>query len=337
MSEQEPDPGAQPTPPSQAPETDRENGAANTEVDASAAFATGPQTAAAAEGIAESEPAGEREPEPAAAPEITPQTPPARNARRRTGLIAGLGVGYAILAAGTAFGVIADASPAPVDVTAVNASAFAAEAGSAPASGSARPGSTTSPSAVASSAAPTTAPLTTASPVSTVTGSVSDGVHRGDLRYFLVAPPQGPSSVQGDPDGATETLDDVVKDFYGGTSSVAGYLREDDFKSACTLTYQDSTIGANVTIELIQFGSSSEASNWQSDFLDDAPGTKHISVPGESSAEGWSLSSDGGYSLLGVYHEGDTFFQVQIYGDQPIPASDLGKLVGAQHSRLANG
>jgi hypothetical protein len=342
VSEQEPDPGAQPTPQPRASESDPEPGAANTEVFASAEFATGPQAAAAPEGFAEPESATEpvvttesgvsTEPEPATEPALSAKQQPAARTRRRTGLVVGLGLGYAVLAAGTAFGVIAGASPAPVNVTAVDDSAYAAIARAASASAAAQSASPAAPSAAATTASPTTA-----SPTSTLTGSVSDGVHHGDLRYFLLSPPQGPSSVQGDPDGTTETLDDVVKDFYGGTSSVAGYLQQDDFESACTLTYQDSTIGANVTIQLIRFGSASDASDWQSGFTDDGTGTKQISVPGESSAEGWSYSSNGGYSLLGVDHEGDTFFQVQVYGAQSIPASDLGRLVAAQHAKLANG
>lgn len=261
-----------------------------------------------------------------------------RKARRRTtGLILGLGVGYVVLAAGTAFGVIASRSPAPVDVTAVDASAYAAAARAASASATAQPKSSPSPAADASNPAPSQAPSTKAAPVSTVTGTVSDGVHHGDLRYFLVPAPQGPSSVQGDPDGDTETLNQVAQDFYGGSSTVEGYLRKGGFKAACTRTYQDSSMGANVTVELIQFDSSSEAADWTAGFTYNGSGTKKISVPGESAAEGWSFSSDGGSGVLGVYREGDTFFQVQIYGAASIPASDLGKLISAEHSRLAKG
>jgi hypothetical protein len=310
VSEQEPDPGAQPTP----SEAEPESGAANTEVLARAEFATGPEKT---------------------------EPPRARERRPRTRVILGIGAGYAILAAGTAFGVIAHGSPAPVDVTAVNASAYAAAAALAASGGPITPASSASHDTTHSAAAPTTAAspttATTATPVPTVTGSVSDGIHSGDLRYFLLPPPQGPSSVQGDPDGTTETLGVVVQDFYGGSSTVSGYLRQDGFKTACARTYQDSTLGANVTIELIQFGDPDESSAWLSGFSYDASGARSISVPGESTAEGWSRSSNGGSALLGVYREGDTFFQVSVYGTSPLPASDLGELIAAQHSRLANG
>jgi hypothetical protein len=248
---------------------------------------------------------------------------------RRTGWIVGLGVGYAVLAAGTAFGVIGSKSPAPVDVTAVNASAYAAPVGASSAS-------TKSGATASASAAPTTAAPTTATPTSTVTGTVSGGVHHGDLRFFLVPPPQGASSVQGDPDGTAETIDDVVAD-YSDPSQVKDSLKEIGFKAACDRTYQDSTIGANVTIQLVQFGSSSASSEWLSSFSYSGDGYASIPVSGESGAEGWSYAKDGNYELIGVYRDGDTFFQVEIFGAQSIPAAELGKVVKAEHARLANG
>lgn len=263
---------------------------------------------------------------------------PTRAAKGRRGRwIAGLGVGYVVLAAGTAFGVIAGHSPAPVDVTAVNASVYAAPLGSPGASSLGTASAKASPSKAASTtAAPTSAAPTSASPTSTVTGSVSDGVHSGDLRYFLLPPPQGSSSVQGDPDGTTESLSDLVSE-YGGSSDVRSFLKQSDFKAACTRTYQDSSMGANVTIELIQFGSSSGSSDWMSGFQLNGDGFKSISVPGESGASGWSYQKDGQYQLTATYREGDTFFQVTIYATQSIPASDLGQVVSAEHSRLADG
>lgn len=382
MSDPEPAPGAQ-----AAPGPESETGAANTEVFASAAFATGPgegPDAPAAEAAQNTDIPGQTAPGGHAADGSIPGSipgsvpgghsagesapgglesgqyipggyapgadaagiavvfgaarpgPPAVKARRGRWIV-GLGAAYVVLAAGTAFGVIAGTSPAAVDVTAVNASAYAGELASA--SAAATPTSSASAKAKAgasASSAPTSAPPTSASPTSTVTGSVSGGVHKGDLRFFLLPPPQGPSSVQGDPDGDTESLDDVVQE-YGGTSDVRSLLKQLSFKAACARTYQDSTIGANVNIELIRFASSSDASNWFSGFALDGAGFKHISVPGESGADGWSYEKDGNYQLVGVYRDGDTFFNVTIYATQSIPASALGSIIKAQHSRLANG
>lgn len=254
---------------------------------------------------------------------------------RRAGWAIGLGMGYVVLAAGTAFGVIIDKSPAPVDVTAVNASAYAVPVGSASATASAKSGTGAKPSASATTAAPTT-PAASPTPTSTVTGSVSDGIHRGDLRFFLLPPPQGPSSVQGDPDGTTDTLAEAVA-AYDGDSSQESILKDYGFKAACDRVFQDSAIGANVSIELIQFKSSSDAEQWTESFGLDGSGFAGISVPGASSAKGWSYAKDGSYTLIGMEREGDTFFEIDVYGTQPVPAADLGKLVNGQHSRLANG
>jgi hypothetical protein len=257
--------------------------------------------------------------------------------RGRFGWVLGLGLGYVILAAGTAFGVIIDKSPAAVDVTAVNASAYAAAAsdtGSAGASASAH-----AAGSAKASASPTAAPTSaspTPTPSSTVTGSVSDGIHSGDLRYFLLPPPQGPSSVQGDPDGNTETLDEAVA-AYGGGSGQATQLQEAGFKAGCDRTYQDSTMGANVEIQLIQFDSTEDAQDWTESFGLSGAGFASISVPGLSDAKGWSYADDGSYNLVGLYDEGDTFFEVQIYSTQAIAAQDLAQVLDAEHDRLAHG
>ena len=366
MSDQEPDPGETPT--AATPEPESEPGAEATEAFADTASGAAPAQSAeqppeqpelptnvgkSPEGTALEGQWGQQSEPPTSVGESTEPTGRAGRAGRSTGgrgravWAIGLGVGYVILAAGTAFGVIIDKTPAAVDVTAANASAYAAPVGAgsqavgtsgaggktgAAATGSAKAKSSPSPTTAPTTASPTPTPT----PSSTVTGSVSDGIHSGDLRYFLVTPPQGPSSVQGDPDGTTETLDEAVV-AYGGDSSQASILQDAGFKAACERTYQDSTLGANVDVQLIQFKSSDEAEAWTESFGLSGAGFASISVPGVSGAKGWSYAKDGGYNLVGIYREGDTFFQVEIYGTQALPAADLGQVVSAEHSRLANG
>ena len=336
MSDPLPDPGGSPSAATPGPQS--EPGVGDTEVFASAEFATGPREAADSP-TESAQPAQSPEPVAPPAPVQWPAPPAGKSGRRAVWAI-GLGVGYVVLAAGTAFGVIIDKSPTAVDVTAVNASAYAAPVSaagtsSAPAKQGTKSTSSASPAAAPTTQAPTSAP-SAATPTSTVTGSVSGGIHSGDLRYFLVPPPQGPSSVQGNPDGTIETLAEAVT-AYGGDSSQDSILQGMGFKAACTRTYQDSTIGANVSVQLIQFKSAYDAEQWTSSFGLSGAGFASISVPGVSGAKGWSYASSGTYNLVGVYREGDTFFQVQVYGTQLIPAPDLGQIVGAQHSRLANG
>jgi hypothetical protein len=334
VSDQEPDPGEPPA--AAAPEPQSEPGAGNAaESFADTAISAAPREFAAGPGEHEQLP--------------TSVGKARRGSSRRVAWTVGLGLGYVVLAAGTAFGVIIDKSPTPVDVTAVNASVYAAPLGSASGSGAGaagvaatasqgtKSGGATPKASPSPSAAPSTAsPTPSAAPTSTVTGSVSDGTHSGDLRYFLLPPPQGPSSVQGDPDGTTETLDDVLTT-YTDPSQIRTSLEQDGLKAACTRTYQDSTMGANVTVQLMQFDSSDEASQWLSGYTYNGGGYQSISVSGESGAVGWSYAKDGTYELVGAYHEGDTFFEVTIYGADVIPAQDLGQVISAEHSRLADG
>ncbi len=251
---------------------------------------------------------------------------PAPAKRRNRGLIiTAIGASYLVLAAGTAAAVVAVASPAPVDIAALSSpSTGASGAGRASASATAA-----SPSA---SASPSPSP----SPKSTVVGSVKDGVHSGDLRYFLLPPPDGPSSVQGNPDGDTESMSDVVKQ-YGGSSDVKSFLNQMSFKGGARRTYQDSAMGANVSIELLQFGSSDDATNWLQGFQLNSSGWTTFSIPGESGATAREKNSDGLDDLIGVYAEGDTFYEITIFGTQTVPHSDLANLMTGEHGRLAHG
>jgi len=253
-----------------------------------------------------------------------------KNTKKNRGAFIGIvGLVYAVLAGGTAAAVVAIASPAPVHVTALGGSSATAS-GTAGAAGSGSAGS-------AGAALPTsTGPVTFAAPVptSTVTGSVHDGVHSGDLRYFLLPAPQGPSSVEGNPDGTTETLANIVSEYGGGYTKQN--LSQLDFTGACTRTYQDSTLGANVTIELLQFSTHSDAQEWLN-LLSKPSGTTSVSIPGETGSIGWLQSGNGSYQLNGTYVEGDTFFSVAVFGIQEIGTGSLVTLMNSQYSRLANG
>lgn len=248
----------------------------------------------------------------------------ATKTRSRALIATAVGVSYLVLAAGTAAAVVAVASPAPVNFAAL-ASPSTSGSNAASGSGSASPSASASPS-----------PSPSPSPKSTVTGSVNNGVHHGDLRYFLLPPPNSPSSIQGNPDGNAESLSDVVTE-YGGTSDTKSFLTGLGFKAGANRTYQDSTLGANVSIELIQFGSSGSASEWLQGFSLNGNGWNSFSVSGESGASAREKSTDGYDNLIGVYAEGDTFYEVTIYGMGTLPHADLSNLMTAEHSRLSHG
>ncbi|MBS2961795.1 hypothetical protein KGA66_01955 [Actinocrinis puniceicyclus] len=262
------------------------------------------------------------------APPDPPASPPAAKRRSRTLIATVVGASYLVLAAGTAAAVVAVASPAPVDVTAL-------ASGSAAATASGAGGRSAGASATASASA-SPSPSPSPSPRSTVVGSVHNGVHSGDLRYFLLPPPNSPSSIQGDPDGTAETLSDVLKG-YGGSSDVKSYLQQAGFKRGATRTYQDSKLGANVSIELLQFDSSDGADSWLQGFYLSGSGWTSFSVPGEGGAKAREKKSDGADSLIGVYAQGDTFYQITVFGTQALPHGDLSDLMIAEHGRLAHG
>lgn len=256
-----------------------------------------------------------------------PALPTPAKRRSRALIITAVGASYLVLAAGTAAAVVAIASPAPVDVAAALASTSASTGAGASSTASAS-------ASAAPSASPSPSP--SPSPASTVVGSVKDGTHSGDLRYFLLPPPDGPSSVQGDPDGNKESASDIVKE-YGGSSDVKSALSQLGFKGGALRTYQDSTMGANVSIELLQFDSSGDADSWMQGFQLNGSGWTSFSIPGESGATAREKNADNLDSLIGVYAEGDTFYQITVYGTQTLPHSDLADLMTAEHGRLAHG
>lgn len=272
-------------------------------------------TDAAAEAMAASAPAADT-------PDTASDTP--RRQRHRALIATAIGASYVALAAGTAAAVVAVASPAPVNVAAL-ASTSASPAATSPSSASAS-------STVRVSASPSPSP----SPRSTVVGSVRDGVHRGDLRYFLLPPPETPGSVQGDPDGTREGLDDILKE-YGGDSQVKSALEQLGFKTGATRTYQDSDLGANVSVELLQFDSGDNANSWLQGFQLNGSDWTSFSIPGEPGAMAREKHTDGLYSLIGVYTEGDTFYQVDVYGSQSLPQADLSNLMIGEYGRLSHG
>lgn len=252
-----------------------------------------------------------------------------RKPRKRALAATIITVSYLALAAGTAAAVVAVGSPAPL-----NLAALTPGSGSASASVSTSATAASTPSASATSASPSPSP--SPSPKSTVTGSVRDGVHRGDLRYFLLPPPDGPSSVHGDPDGTTESSRDVQR-VYGGSSKVKSALDQLGFKGGASRTYQDEEMGANVRIELLQFGSGDEAGQWLQGFQLSGSGWTSFSIPGQSGATAAEKHSDDLDSLIGVYAAGDTFYEIDVYGSQTVPHADLSNVMTAEYNRLTHG
>jgi hypothetical protein len=247
----------------------------------------------------------------------TGTTPAPAKKRHRAALISGVGLGYAVLAVGAAVAVVAIASPAPVNIAALSSPTTTAATATVPAIPPVPGGSGLADN-----------------PTSNVTGSVSDGIHHGDLRFFLLPPPQGPSTVQGNPAGTVETEAEVVSEY--GSGYTKQNLSQLDFTGGATRTYQDSTLGANITIELLQFATHNDAQAWLG-VLSKPSGTTSVTIPGESGSVGWLQNTVGNYQLNGTYVEGDTFYNITIYSTQEIGDGSLIGLMDSQYSRLSNG
>ena len=97
-------------------------------------------------------------------------------------------------------------------------------------------------------------------------------------------------------------------------------LKQLDFQAGATCTYQDSTLGANVTIELLQFGSHGDAKQWLGFFSGTPSGDTKLTIPGESGSNGWSDSqpANDAYSLIGMFVSGDTFYNITVFGSQEL-------------------
>lgn len=281
----------------------------------SAAVAEGEELAVGSEPTAPTEPTSSAEP----------------RKKNRAAFAGAVGLVYVLLAAGTAAAVVAVAAPAPVNTTALGDPTGSAGSATATAAATLASNGAGSTGSVAIPPPPTIGdPL----PTSTVTGAVSNGVHTGDLRYFLLPAPQGPSSVQGAPDGTAETIADVVTAYGGG--STKQNLTQLHFVGAVTRTYQDSDLGANVTVNLLQFDSHTDAAEWLS-LLSKPAGVTAVTVPGETGSVNWFQAGSGNYWLNGNFVEGDTFYSVAVYSVSQLGDDSLTNLMNSQYDRLANG
>ena len=199
---------------------------------------------------------------------------------------------------------------------------------------------TVSPSPAASlspSATNPAPPSPTASPTprSTVTGTVSNGNHTGDLRFFLLSTP-GDAEVYGDADGTALSLAQLAKGF-GNPAETKGILRDYGFRSAAYRTYRTKDGAAEVTIRLIRFGSADKA-RWFAEGM--SMGGTAFAVPEVSGARGFLVEPDykgGTGSLIGLFHQGDVEVQIAVDVKGSPHKATLTKLMKQQYKRLRTG
>lgn len=237
---------------------------------------------------------------------------------RRGGFAAAV-TGLVALAAVTAGAVVAfGSSPGGAD-TAATPSAAAPRGGAGEPSGSA-----------ASSSAPG-GPPSAKQPA----GQVAGGTHTGDLRYFLIPPPDG-ADVYGDPAGSSDSAADVAAAAADQTQA-ARALSTDGFRSAASRTYLTADGGSEVTVELVRLRGPRQAAVYYA-----SSGYQATTLPlqGSYPARGYNLASGSAESadtLLAISYQGDVHITLSVTGGKTPSRALLQHLLDAQYQRLRTG
>lgn len=228
-------------------------------------------------------------------------------------------VGLVVLATLTAGAVVAFGSSSS------SASAFASPTPAAPRGA----GATASPSPTAS---PSRSATASPSPASTVKGSVRDGKHSGDLRYFLLNPPKD-AEIYGDEEGT-----DLSRSEVADSADVKRALATYGFRAAAYRTYLTGDGEYEVTVRLVRFASPGSAAAYYNAFF--YRGTP-ITLPSSGRpAKAYRLSSSSAEStgsVITVSHEGDVHISISVTGAKTPRTGMLTRLLDQQYRRLKNG
>ncbi|WP_369182006.1 hypothetical protein [Streptomyces sp. Y1] len=263
-------------------------------------------------------------PEPPQPAEPQPQAPAVRrmprSARVALSTVALLAVTAASAAVTVAVGKPADraAAAAPVPTIARTAAASAGP----------------TPSAVPVPV-PTAAP-DQPKPSSTVKGTVSDGRHEGDLRYFLLPIPAGGESY-GPADGATMT-DDEVAEIFGKQDGIMDLLHQLGYQGGATRMYRTADGKAQVTVTLLHLGSAATASQFVKGYS--IKSQESIDIDGDPDAHGFLRKpKQQAYtgSMTGVSSQGDVQYTIDVEVKGTPDKALLSDLMKRQRDWLASG
>lgn len=170
-----------------------------------------------------------------------------------------------------------------------------------------------------------------------MTGKVSNGVHSGDLRYFLLPVPSD-ASVVGPPEGSTLSAAQVASVYRDG-SVVLNDLKELGFKGGASRNYQTGDAKYHVDVQLLHFGSSSAARTW---VVGDQtmPGWKKFAIAGHPEIKAdevpiKGVSGEAGLRAIG--YRGDVVYVVAVIGEPPVDHEVLIDRVRKQIARLDAG
>ncbi|MFI9365111.1 hypothetical protein ACIG5E_29280 [Kitasatospora sp. NPDC053057] len=199
-----------------------------------------------------------------------------------------------------------------------------------------------SPSAGASaSATPSAVPVPTVvpsepAPASTVKGTVSDGKHEGDLRYFLLPIPAGGESY-GPADGMTMTRDDV-SEIFGKPDDIDTILNRLGYRDGATRTYRTADGKAEVTVTLLHFSSADMASRFVQGYT--IKSQEPIDIDGDPNAHGFRRKpKHEAYtgSMTGISSQGDVQYTVDVDVKGTPDKALLNDLMKRQREWLASG
>ncbi|GAA5006376.1 hypothetical protein GCM10025734_46450 [Kitasatospora paranensis] len=168
-------------------------------------------------------------------------------------------------------------------------------------------------------------------------GTVSGGIHGGDLRYFLLPMPAGAESY-GSADGTTLSTKDVAAQFSNADempSILSSYGYRDD---AAERRYRTVDGSSEVHVRLLRFKSRQMAKAF-------ADGSKYSSahpfdIDGDSSAQGYMMKPEQEAwtgEMVGISFSGDIEYEVTVDVKGTPDKALLVDAMRRQRERLASG
>ncbi|MEU1290514.1 hypothetical protein [Kitasatospora sp. NPDC005856] len=157
---------------------------------------------------------------------------------------------------------------------------------------------------------PTAAPAEPA-PASTVKGTVRNGLHEGDLRYFLLPIPAGGESY-GPADGMAMTEDDTAE-LFGKQDGIMDILKSYGYKGGATRMYRTADGKAEVTVTLLKFGSTAMASDFAKNYK--IKSLEPFGIDGDSGGRGYlKAPSQQAFtgSMSGISSQGEVQYTIDV-------------------------
>ena len=254
-------------------------------------------------------------------------TPADHRPRSRVTLYTSLAVaGFLAITAATAGTVVALGSPGGGPAAAAAPTVTAAPS----------PSATPTPTPAPATSAPIVVPTVAPAPTSTVRGTVNDGTHSGDLRFFLLPIPDGGQPIN-DATGTLETLGVISQEMADPKQGLSA-LKSWSCSGGAVREYRSSDATLTIRTELLHFDDSADADGWFQGFSF-SNGTP-FSISGVDDTKGWAFDPSGGSgygSITGVGYDGDVMYEIDINGQGKLDRSLLTPLMQRERQLLRTG